>query len=86
MKLMRGYRFRREALKMLKVFLLVWFGGFSLEAGFDWLRGKDPSLSLIALVISSVLFMLFAAVLFAIDATIQSVEKRQKPWHGGDRF
>lgn len=78
--MMRGYRFRREAFKMMKAFLLVWIGGFLFEAGLDWLRGRSPSLGIAALAISACLFMLVAAVLFAIDTVIQRVEKKQPPW------
>jgi F0F1-type ATP synthase assembly protein I len=78
--MMRGYRFRREAFKMLKTFLVVWIVGFLLEAGLDWVRGGSPSLGFTALAISACLFMLFAAVLFAIDTVIQRVEKKQPPW------
>lgn len=77
---MRGYRFRREAFKMLKTFLVVWIGGFLFEAGMDWLGGRGPSMGFTALAISACVFMLFAAVLFAIDTVIQNAEKKQKPW------
>lgn len=74
---MRGYRFRREAFKMLKAFLLVFIGAFAIEAGMDWAKGQSPSVPLIALAASACLFMLVAGVLFAIDAVIQSSEKKK---------
>ncbi|MGZ5925217.1 MAG: hypothetical protein ACXWLJ_00960 [Rhizomicrobium sp.] len=77
MKLMRGYRFRREAFKMLKAFLLVFIGAFAIEAAMDWANGRSPSMPLIALAASACLFMLVAGVLFAIDAVIQSSEKKK---------
>jgi hypothetical protein len=76
-KLMRGYRFRREAFKMLKAFLLVFIGAFAIEAAMDWAKGQSPSVPLIALAASACLFMLVAGVLFAIDAVIQSSEKKK---------
>ncbi len=74
---MRGYRFRREAFKMLKAFLLVFIGAFAIEAAMDWANGRSPSMPLIALAASACLFMLVAGVLFAIDAVIQSSEKKK---------
>jgi uncharacterized membrane protein required for colicin V production len=80
--MMRGYRFRREAFKMLKVFLLVWIGGFIAEGALDWLRGGTPDLAITALALSAMVFMLVAAVLFVIDTVIHSAEKKQPPWYG----
>jgi hypothetical protein len=79
-KLIRGYRFRREARRMLVVFALVWIGGFLVEAGFDWLRGKDPSIALTALVLTSFLLPVIGACLFLIWAAIRAVEKRHGSW------
>lgn len=79
MKLIRGYRFRREARKMLAAFALVWVGGFLAEAGFDWLRGKDPSIALTALGLTSLLLPVIAVFLLLIWAAIRTVEKRQQP-------
>ena len=80
MKLMRGYRFRREAFKLLKAFLLVFIGAFAVEAVMDWAKGRPPSVPLIALAASACLFMLVAGVLFAVDAVIQSSEKKKPSW------
>jgi hypothetical protein len=80
--MMRGYRFRREAFKMLKVFLLVWIAGFAAEGVLDWLRGGTFVFAITALALSALVFMLIAAVLFAIDTVIQSAEKKQPPWYG----
>jgi hypothetical protein len=79
-KLMRGYRFRREAFKMLKAFLLVFIAAFAVEAAMDWAKGQPPSVPLLALALSACLFMLVAAVLFAVDAVIQSSEKKKPSW------
>ena len=78
MKLIRGYRFRREALKMLAAFALVWVGGFLVEAGFDWMRGKDPSMALTALGLTSLLLPMIAVFLFLIWVVIRAMEKRQE--------
>jgi hypothetical protein len=74
---MRGYRFRREAIRMLKSFLLVFAGAFLVEALADWARGRSLVLPLAALILSACIFMLAAAILFAIDALIQASEKKQ---------
>ncbi len=87
MKLMRGYRFRREAFKMLKAFLLVWIAAFGIEVMSDWAKGQMPSVPMLALALSALAFMLLAAALLAVDAVIQSAEqKRGTPWpdHVGD--
>ncbi|MES2253741.1 MAG: hypothetical protein V4559_01725 [Pseudomonadota bacterium] len=76
MKLMRGYRFRREAFKMLKAFLAVFVIAFAVEALSDWGQGKTLDRPLAALTVSALVFMLASAVLFAIDALIQSHEKK----------
>ena len=78
MKLIRGYRFRREALKMLAAFALGWAGGFLVEAGFDWMRGKDPSMALTALGLTSLLLPMIAVFLFLIWVVIRAMEKRQE--------
>ena len=80
--MMRGYRFRREAFKMLKVFSLVWIVGFATKGALDWLDGRGPGMAITALALSALVFMLIAAVLFAIDTVIQSAEKKQPPWYG----
>jgi hypothetical protein len=79
-KLMRGYRFRREAFKMLKAFLLVFIGAFAIEAAMDWSKGLSPSVPLLALAASACLFMLVAAILLAVDAVIQAAEKKKPSW------
>ena len=80
MKLMRGYRFRREALRMLKTFLVVWIAAFLFEALMDWGKGELPARPFLALVASACLFMLVAAVLFVIDWVIQARERKQKTY------
>jgi hypothetical protein len=77
MKLMRGYRFRREAFRLLKSFLLVFVAAFLLEAIVEGVRGRPITAPLLALALSACVFMLAAAVLFAIDAVIQAAEKKQ---------
>lgn len=77
MKLMRGYRFRREALRLLKSFLLVFVAAFLVEAVAGWARGRSLVLPLAALGLSACVFMLAAAVLFVIDAMIRASEKKQ---------
>ena len=77
---MRGYRFRREAFKMLKTFLMVWVAAFAIEAAADWAKGQTPSVPLLALALSACLFMLVAGVLFAVDAVIQAGEKKKPSW------
>jgi hypothetical protein len=76
MRLMRGYRFRREAFTMLRAFLAVFAGAFVIEAMSDLAQGKSLSKALTALSVSALIFMLVAAVLFAIDAVIQSHERK----------
>ena len=80
MKLMRGYRFRREAFKLLKAFILVFVGAFAIEAVMDWAQGAAPRVPLLALALSACLFMLVAGVLFVIDAVIQNSEKKKPSW------
>lgn len=75
-KLIRGYRFKREAIRMLTTFLVVWIGGFGLLAGCDWLWGKDTGAALTALGLTALLLPLIAAFLFLIWAGIRMVEKR----------
>jgi apolipoprotein N-acyltransferase len=77
MKLMRGYRFRREAFRLLQSFLLVFVAAFLVEAMADWARGRSLVLPLAALGLSACVFMLAAAILFAVDAVIQKAEKKQ---------
>ena len=63
---------------MLAAFALVWVVGFLAEAGFDWIRGKDPSMALTALGLTSLLLPVIAVFLFLIWAAIRTVEKRQE--------
>ncbi len=81
MKLMRGYRFRREAIRMLKSFLLVFAGAFLVEALAQWGRGDSVLLPLMALMASACVFMLTAGVVFALDWVIQASEKKQAAAH-----
>jgi len=76
MKLMRGYRFRREALTMLRAFLLVFLGAFCLEALSAWSRGRGLEMPLTALALSGLIFMLLAMVLLIIDAVIRAHERK----------
>ncbi len=76
MKLMRGYRFRREAFKMMKAFLAIFFAAFVIEAVSDWVQGRAPARPLMALALSALVFMLITAGLFAIDIYIQRHEKK----------
>ena len=76
MKLMRGYRFRREAFTMLRAFLLVFLGAFVLEALSDWTRGRNLDIPLTALILSALIFMLLAAVLLIIDVGIRAHERK----------
>lgn len=76
MKLMRGYRFRREAITMLRAFLLVFLGAFAIEAFLDWVRGRGLGKPVMALAVSAVLFLLLAAALFALDALIRAYERK----------
>jgi hypothetical protein len=75
-KLIRGYRFKREAIRMLKTFLVVWIGGFGLLAGCEWLWGKDTWAAVAALSLTALLLPLIAGFLFLIWAGIRMVEKR----------
>lgn len=75
MKLMRGYRFRREAFTMLRAFLLV-FRAFAIEAFLDWVRGRGLGKPVTALAVSAVLFLLLVAALFALDALIRAYERK----------
>ena len=76
MKLMRGYRFRREAFTMLRAFLLVFLGAFAVEAFSDWARGRSLDIPMTALGVSALIFMLLAAVLLVIDAMIRAHERK----------
>ena len=76
MKLIRGYRFKREAILMLKTFLVVWIGGFGLLAGCEWLWGRDTRAAVAALGLTVILLPVIAAFLFLIWAGIRMVEKR----------
>ena len=76
MKLMRGYRFRREAFTMLRAFLLVFLGAFFLEALSDWARGRAPDTPVMALILSGLIFMLLAMVLLIIDMFIRAHERK----------
>jgi hypothetical protein len=76
MKLMRGYRFRREAFTMLRAFLLVFLGAFLLEALSDWARGRGLDKPVMALIVSALVFMTLAAVLLVIDAVIRAHERK----------
>ena len=76
-KLIRGYRFRREAIKMMKVFFVVWLGGFLLLAGLNWLAGKDPMPYLMGLGLTGWMLPVLAGLLYAAWAAIRTIEKRQ---------
>jgi hypothetical protein len=76
MKLMRAYRFRREAVTMLRAFLLVFLGAFALEALSAWSRGRNLDMPLTALALSGLIFMALAAVLLIIDAFIRAHERK----------
>ncbi|MBS0281353.1 MAG: hypothetical protein JSR25_09340 [Proteobacteria bacterium] len=76
MKLMRGYRFRREAFTMLRVFLLVFLGAFAIEAFSDWTRGRSLEKPVTALAVAALIFMLLAAVVLVIDIAIRAHERK----------
>lgn len=76
MKLMRGYRFRREAFTMLRAFLLVFTAAFAIEAFSDWARGKSLEKPVTALVVAALIFMALAAVLTVIDLLIRAHERK----------
>lgn len=76
MKLMRGYRFRREAFAMLRAFLVVFLGAFALEALSDWARGRTLLMPVTALALSAMIFLALAAVLLAIDTMIRAHERK----------
>jgi uncharacterized membrane protein YhhN len=76
MKLMRGYRFRREAFTMLRAFLLVFLGAFAIEIFSDWARGKSLEIPVTALVVAALIFMALAAVLTVIDLLIRAHERK----------
>jgi hypothetical protein len=75
-KLIRAYRFRREALKMLGVFFVIFIGGFTAVAGFDWITGKDASPILSAIWFASLLLVALAVLSLLIWLGIRAVEKR----------
>jgi len=77
LKLIRGYRFRREAIRMMKMFFIVWMGGFVLLAGMTWLAGRDPMPYVIGLGLTGWMLPALAGVLYAIWATIRTIEKKQ---------
>ena len=76
MKLMRGYRFRREAFTMLRAFLLVFLGAFAVEVFSDWTRGRSLEKPVTALVVAALIFMLLAAAVVAIDMVIRAHERK----------
>lgn len=76
MKLMRGYRFRREAFTMMRAFLVVFAIAFVIEALSDLVQGKSLSRPLAALEVSALIFMLIAAILFVTDAVIRAHERK----------
>lgn len=85
MKLMRGYRFRREAFTMLRAFLLVFLGAFAIEALMDWARGRTLHVPFIALTISAIIFMLLAAALLIGDVLIRAHERKHGVQYPGPR-
>ena len=66
MKLIRSYRFRREAFKMLTVSFVVLIGGFGIAAAFDWIAGKDATFALRALWSASLILLLLGVLLLLI--------------------
>jgi len=77
----RGYRFRREAIKMMKMFFVVWMGGFLLLAAVNWASGKNPLPYLIGLGLTGWILPALAGLLYAIWAMIRRHEKKQgKTW------
>jgi hypothetical protein len=78
---MRAYRFKREAFKILGVFVLIWVGAFIAMAAFNWIGGKGTSLAQIALGLACLSLLLLAALLFLIWFGIRAVEKR---WDRGN--
>ncbi len=85
MKLMRGYRFRREAFTMLRVFLMVFLGAFAIEIFSDWTRGRSLEKPVTALAVSALIFMLLAAVLLVIDIVIRAHERKHGVQYPGPR-
>lgn len=79
--MIRGYRFRREAIKMMKVFFVVWLGGFLLLAGINWLAGRNPMPYLIGLGLTGWMLPVLAGALYAIWVAIRTREKKLgKTW------
>ena len=76
MKLMRGYRFRREAFTMLRAFLIVFVAAFAVEALSDWARGRTLIMPVTALALSGMIFLLLAAALLVIDMMIRAHERK----------
>lgn len=77
MKLMRAYRFKREAFKMFGVFFMIWLGAFIAVTAFNWIKGEGASLAQVALGVASLSLLLLAIVLFLIWFGIRAVEKRR---------
>jgi hypothetical protein len=77
LKLIRGYRFRREAVRMMKMFFLVWMGGFLLLAGMSWITGSSPLPYLVGLGLTGWILPVMAGVLYGIWAVIRTIEKKQ---------
>lgn len=66
---------------MMKVFFVVWIGGFLVLAGWDWLIGADPMRPLIGLGLTGWMLPALAGILYAIWAVIRTIEKKQgRPW------
>jgi hypothetical protein len=77
----RGYRFRREAIKMMKMFFVVWMGGFLFLAAVNWAAGRNPMPYLLGLGLTGWMLPALAGLLYAIWAAIRIHEKKQgKTW------
>lgn len=79
--MIRGYRFRRESIRAMKVFFVVWMGGFLLLAGINWAAGHSPLPYLVGLGLTAWMLPALAGILYGVWAAIRHHEKKQgKTW------
>ena len=77
MKLMRGYRFRREALKMLGTFAVIWITASIVVGAYIVINRVNPMSALLALALGFSFLILTAFVLLILWLGIRSTENRQ---------
>jgi putative copper export protein len=76
-KPMRGYRFRREALKMLSTFGVIWIVATIVVGVYIWIGRINPILALVALALGFFFLMVTAVVLLILWLGIRGSENGQ---------